>query len=89
MKRLHAYYSGDVQGIGFRFAAVDIARRYKINGWVRNCADGRVEIVAEGKEPVLDSFFKELKTTMAHCIREEVINPEPATESFSGFQIRY
>ena len=89
MKRAHAYYSGDVQGIGFRFTAVDVARRYKINGWVRNCADGRVELVAEGKEPALDSFFKELKTTMAHCIREAIINPEPATESFSEFQIRY
>ena len=89
MKRVHAYYTGEVHGVGFRFSAVDIARRYKIKGWVRNCADGRVEVVAEGKEPALDSFLKELKTAMAYHISEEIINPEPAAESFSDFQIRY
>ncbi|MEA3492938.1 MAG: acylphosphatase [Candidatus Margulisiibacteriota bacterium] len=89
MKRIHAYYSGDVHGVGFRFTAVEVARRYKITGWVRNSADGRVELVAEGKGPSLDSFLKEIKTAMAFYIREEVINPEPAAESLSDFQVRY
>jgi len=45
-KRAHVYYSGSVQGVGFRFTAEDLARQNNLTGWVKNLADGRVEIVA-------------------------------------------
>ena len=41
--RAHILVSGDVQGVSFRAAAVDEARRLRVHGWVRNIADGRVE----------------------------------------------
>jgi acylphosphatase len=46
--RLWLRIKGRVQGVGFRFSAVDEARRLALTGWVRNTSDGKVELVAEG-----------------------------------------
>jgi acylphosphatase len=46
--RLWLRIKGRVQGVGFRFSAVDEARRLALTGWVRNTSDGEVELVAEG-----------------------------------------
>ena len=89
MERVRAYYSGDVQGVGFRFTAVAIAKRLKIVGWIKNCADGRVEIVAEAKKPALDSFFNSIKKCMEFHLRDMSLSNEPATSEFSDFKIRY
>ena len=42
------YYQGRVQGVGFRYAVRSLARRFAVDGFVRNLSDGRVELVAEG-----------------------------------------
>ena len=42
--RKHFYFSGWVQGVGFRFKATYLARKYGLTGWVRNLSDGRVEM---------------------------------------------
>jgi acylphosphatase len=89
MKRVHAYYSGDVHGVGFRFTAVDLARRYGVKGWVRNCADGRVELVAEAKEAALQSFLSQIRSSMAHYINDEDTSFLGPTNEYSGFEIRY
>jgi acylphosphatase len=49
-KRLWLRIQGRVQGVGFRFSAVDAAQRLGVTGWVRNTTDGDVELVAEGDE---------------------------------------
>lgn len=46
--RIHLRIKGRVQGVGFRFSAVDEAGRLGLTGWVRNTHDGDVELVAEG-----------------------------------------
>ena len=44
----HAYYSGRVQGVGFRFTAQHVAEGFAVAGFVRNQPDGTVEVLAEG-----------------------------------------
>lgn len=89
MKRAHSLFGGNVQGVGFRFSAVELATRYGLTGWVRNLGDGRVELVVEGKEPALLSFFDELTAMMSRQIRDKQISWEPATGEFVAFQIKY
>ena len=50
MKQAHVFYSGIVQGVGFRFFVHHTAAALGLSGWVRNLRDGRVEILVEGNE---------------------------------------
>ncbi len=54
--RVHLLVSGIVQGVAFRAYTVDEARRLGVAGWVRNLADGRVEVEAEGDRRALDAL---------------------------------
>jgi acylphosphatase len=55
-ERVQVRVSGHVQGVGFRYYAVHVARDLGIRGIVRNTSDGGVEAVAEGPRPILDQF---------------------------------
>jgi len=89
MKRVHVIYSGNVQGVGFRFTAIDAAQKHGITGWVRNTADGKVELTAEGNEPRLQSFLSDIKKDMSFYIRKEQASWEPATGEFANFQVKF
>ena len=52
---------GIVQGVGYRFFAVEMAKQYKIKGYARNLPDGNVEVIAEGDEGLVNDFIKRLK----------------------------
>ncbi len=54
--RVHVLVSGIVQGVAFRAHTVDEARRLGLSGWVRNLADGRVEVEAEGDRAALEKL---------------------------------
>ncbi len=45
-KQVHVYYSGSVQGVGFRFTARSIAEELGVLGWAKNLRDARVEMVS-------------------------------------------
>ena len=86
--RIEAYFSGHVQGVGFRFTGVDIAERFpEIAGFVRNLPDGRVEVVAEGPEEQVSAFIAALGDAMAPYIRRVDKKLLPATGEFSDFRI--
>ncbi|MFA5164375.1 MAG: acylphosphatase [Candidatus Omnitrophota bacterium] len=86
-KRLHIYYSGRVQGVGFRFTAEAVARKSKVSGFAKNLKDGRVEVVAEGDEGNLEDFMEGVRETMKRHIADEQVLWEPATGEFRGFGI--
>ena len=86
-KRVHAFYSGRVQGVGFRFAARDIAVNLKVNGWVRNLNDGRVEMTAEAEEETLKELLKKIKKSFEGYISAEEIEWANAAGENKRFEI--
>jgi acylphosphatase len=58
MGTMHLVVRGRVQGVCYRMHAQEEARRWGLDGWVRNCADGTVEIVASGPPSTLQLFKK-------------------------------
>ncbi len=83
------YYSGTVQGVGFRFTACRVAAGYDVTGYVRNLHDTRVECIVEGDRREIDRFLAELAGAMGRYIRQKVENTFPATGKYAGFNVRY
>lgn len=59
-RRRRYYFSGDVQGVGFRWTAYHAANRLGVTGWVRNMYDGRVEMEAQGTVYDLDELILDI-----------------------------
>lgn len=55
--RAHLLIFGRVQGVAFRCYTQEIAQSLEIKGWVRNCWDGKVEIVMEGDEEKVEQLI--------------------------------
>ena len=87
-ERREVFYSGQVQGVGFRYRSASIAARYRVVGFVRNLEDGRVQLVAEGAASELDKFLADIAESMRSCIRDMRLNVGPATGEFDEFSIR-
>ena len=75
---------GCVQGVGFRLATQDKARALGVFGWVRNLADGSVEVRAHGPSQSVDQLITWLwqgpPTAKVHTVQET----EPAGDDHSG-----
>ena len=85
--RVRVFFSGTVQGVGFRYAVTTVARNFDITGWVRNLSDGRVEVLAEGLEEVLKSFVQEVEYKMSGYVSQKRITWESASGEFVRFAI--
>ena len=87
-RRLQVLYTGRVQGVGFRYAVRTLASGYEVTGTVRNLADGRVELTAEGTKNELDAFREAIHGAgLAAYIRHETASWGDAVGGFNGFAI--
>jgi len=87
-KRMRVYYSGSVQGVGFRYTAKSTATGFEVTGAVRNLPDGRVELIAEGQRDELEAFCQAIRDSgLGHFIRKEEISWGECLNEFRGFEI--
>jgi len=82
------FYSGRVQGVGFRYTAKAVAAGFDISGIVRNLSDGRVELTAEGAREEIEAFRAGIRDAgLKAFIRDENVTWSTAQNEFRGFEI--
>lgn len=85
---LHGYVSGKVQGVSFRQATAEQAERLDLDGWVRNLADGRVEVLVEGAEAPVRELAAWLEQGPEQAQVAAVELEEQALQGVVGFIVR-
>ncbi len=82
MAAYKALFSGEVQGVGFRFVAKKKADLLGLKGWVKNLQDGRVETFFQGDREKIERIIKELKESFSARFVEESIMEEKELSEF-------
>lgn len=82
------HFSGRVQGVGFRYQTLQVAREYVVAGYTKNLSDGRVLLEAEGDETEVSDFVAAVEERMAGYIRKTERQTLRRTAEFQGFTIR-
>ncbi len=88
-KGIEAFFSGMVQGVGFRFTARYLADKHRIKGWVMNLSDGRVKLVAQGSQKDLDKFLYDLRKSFKKYIADFQLQEKEPSEDCNSFQIKF
>ncbi len=86
--RCDVHYDGRVQGVGFRYSTVSIAKRFSVVGYVQNLPDGRVRLVAEGIAGEVEGLLQAVADRMQGCIRDVDCQQSPPTGEFVTFDLR-
>lgn len=80
------FISGEVQGVGYRYFAQRSSARHQVKGFVRNLADGRVEVLVEGASTAVEAFKQDLAAGPAYSrvttIEEIVVDPSGQYSTF-------
>jgi acylphosphatase len=89
-KRLVAVVMGTVQGVGYRYWAIQRASGLDLTGYVQNMPDGNVKVVAEGEDDTLRQFAELMKRGPAGAyVREVVATYLPATGEYWDFRVKH
>ncbi len=82
------HYFGHVQGVGFRYTTLQIAKEFEVAGQVRNLPDGRVEVEVEGTREEIAAFAQAVEERMHGYIRKVEQTAARRAPQFQGFTIR-
>jgi acylphosphatase len=82
------FFSGRVQGVGFRYQTLQVAKEFEVAGWVANLPDGRVQLEAEGARPEVEAFIAAVQERMQGHIRKVEQTGAARAPQFAGFSIR-
>ncbi|GAN31735.1 MAG: acylphosphatase [Candidatus Brocadia sinica] len=90
MTRAHVYVHGRVQGVFFRASTRDMARVFGVKGWVKNCVDGGVEAVFEGKKDAVDKMVTWCRKGPVVAFVENIdVCWEEYSDEFDEFSVVY
>jgi acylphosphatase len=87
--QMNCWFEGHVQGVGFRYQTVSVAKGFEVTGFVRNLADGRVHLYAEGEEPEVVAFQVELESELRSYIRKTEIQKDSGPRTCQNFRIEH
>jgi acylphosphatase len=82
------FFSGHVQGVGFRYSVLQVAKEFEVAGVVRNLADGRVQLEVEGAPAEIDRFVAAVEEKMHGFVRKTERSGSQRAAQFSGFTIK-
>jgi len=82
------HFCGHVQGVGFRYAALQLAAEYEVAGYAQNLSDGRVRVELAGEAQEIERYVKALEERMQGYIRNVERSGESRVPKFHGFTIR-
>jgi len=82
------FFSGRVQGVGFRYTTLQVAKEFEVSGWVKNLPDGRVHLEAEGAPDIVKAFVSAVEDRLHGYIRKMERQAAKRPSQFAGFTIR-
>ncbi|MFN7844453.1 MAG: acylphosphatase, partial [Pirellula sp.] len=85
MRRVTCFFSGRVQGVGFRFHTKEVAKKFSVQGTVQNLDDGRVKVVAEGEKDEIHRFLDAVSQSMTGNVKGDERFESDASSEFESF----
>lgn len=82
------FFSGHVQGVGFRYSVLQVAKEFEVAGYVSNLADGRVQLEVEGSAGDVAAFVEAVYEKMHGYIRKMERTNRRREPQFRGFVIK-
>jgi acylphosphatase len=82
------FFTGRVQGVGFRYSTKQIASGFDVCGWVKNMQDGRVELQTQGDADEVESFLEDIqRSNLESFIKEREVLVAAVQPGLRGFSI--
>ena len=85
--RMNCWFEGHVQGVGFRYQTMSVAKGFEVSGTVQNLSDGRVLLCAEGEESEVQAFKDAVADELKSYIRKSEIKTEHGPRTCQSFRI--
>lgn len=82
------FFAGRVQGVGFRYTTLQVAREFDVTGRVGNLADGRVQLEAEGNQNDINAFITAVEERMHGYIRRVERSSSRGPAKYHDFRIQ-